>query len=181
MPFSQPCWYLPRFPAILEGTTRWGKPSPVPCRVVGGGGGGHSSSDFVVTPLTPSFALRARFPLHSSQAPRMLGKPSGNLRGSAPVQSSCWSLWPKALKIGTPSPSSAVVTCMTREIVSRVAGNLVKEFGHEKHFALSLPRRRDLELMAESLSTEYGCLVMWHDDANKIAVRCPDKRQAMVL
>jgi hypothetical protein len=70
---------------------------------------------------------------------------------------------------------------MTREIVSRVAGNLVKEFGHEKHFALSLPRRTDLELMAESLSSEYGCLVLWHDDANKIAVRCPEEKRVMVL
>ncbi|HEY3780581.1 MAG TPA: hypothetical protein VGL56_05820 [Fimbriimonadaceae bacterium] len=70
---------------------------------------------------------------------------------------------------------------MTREIVSRVAGNLVKEFGHEKHFALSLPRRADLQLMAEALTTEYGCAVVWNEGATKIAVRCPDERKVMVL
>ena len=64
---------------------------------------------------------------------------------------------------------------MTREIASRIASNIVKEFRAEKHFALSLPEREDLELMAQAFANDWGCRVVWNSDANKIAVRCPEE------
>lgn len=63
---------------------------------------------------------------------------------------------------------------MTRRMASRIASNLVGEFSREKHFALCLPSREDLKLMAESLIEEQGCQVVWNEEANKIAVRCPE-------
>ena len=56
---------------------------------------------------------------------------------------------------------------------------MVKEFGREKHFTLSLPRRTDLELLADALSVEFGCAVVWNEEANRIAVKCPEKVLAM--
>jgi hypothetical protein len=60
---------------------------------------------------------------------------------------------------------------MRPEIAQRIAANVVREFGHEEHFALSLPSRSDLELLATSLVEDHGCVVVWNQDANKIAVR----------
>jgi len=64
---------------------------------------------------------------------------------------------------------------MTREIASRIAKNMVRTFGSEKRFALSLPTRAALELMAQSFVEDHGCRVVWNDQANKIAVLYPGR------
>jgi len=58
---------------------------------------------------------------------------------------------------------------------------MVREFGKEKHFALSLPSRDALNLIAESLQSDYGCVVVFHEDAVKIAVRVPEAVCAYVI
>ena len=70
---------------------------------------------------------------------------------------------------------------MTREIATRIAGNMVREFGKEQHFALSLPSRDALTLIADSLQKEYGCAVVFHEEACKIAVRVPDEKRVAIL
>lgn len=40
---------------------------------------------------------------------------------------------------------------------------------------MSLPRREDLELIAEAFAMDLGCRVVWNEDANKIAVRAPEE------
>ena len=75
-------------------------------------------------------------------------------------------------------PSNLYLTYMTRAIASRIASNMIRQFGHEKRFALSLPNRDDLKLLASSFIEEHGCRVVWHADANKIAVRITDEDAA---
>jgi hypothetical protein len=70
---------------------------------------------------------------------------------------------------------------MTRAVATRIAGNMVREFGREQHFALSLPTRDALVLIADSLQDEYGCTVVFQDESNKIAVRVPDQIRALVM
>ena len=67
---------------------------------------------------------------------------------------------------------------MTRAIASRIATTMIRQFGHEKRFALSLPSREDLQLIASSFIEEHGCRVVWHSDTNKIAVRVADEQAA---
>lgn len=72
-------------------------------------------------------------------------------------------------------PVRSVELNMTREVARRIAGNMVREFGKEQHFALSLPSREALDLIAESLKTDHGCTVVFQGETNKIAVRVPLK------
>lgn len=73
-----------------------------------------------------------------------------------------------------------VETCMTREIANRISSNMIRQFGREKHFALSLPSRADLELLAAAFVEDHGCRVVWHSETNKIAVRVEDDEEELV-
>jgi hypothetical protein len=88
---------------------------------------------------------------------------------------------PISRRSGEVDPSKFVDKYMTRELATRIAGNMVREFSREKHFAFSLPSRTALDMIASSLSEDYGCCVVINEEANKIAVRVPSQELAPEL
>lgn len=70
---------------------------------------------------------------------------------------------------------------MTTDKAQKIAATLIRQFAREKHFAISLPKVEDLEVLADILREEYRCTVVWSLQRHKISVYVPPSVAAVVL
>lgn len=63
---------------------------------------------------------------------------------------------------------------MTEQRARMIAATLVKQFGREKFFSISLPKLSDLDLLGNTLRDEFDCTVVRNYARNKIDVYCPE-------
>lgn len=69
---------------------------------------------------------------------------------------------------------------MTTDKAQKIAATLIRQFSRDKHFAISLPKVEDLEVLADILRDDYHCTVVWSLERHKISVYCPPSVVAVV-
>jgi hypothetical protein len=69
---------------------------------------------------------------------------------------------------------------MTQQRAAKIAANLVRQFGRERFFSLSLPSFQDLDQIASMLREDHACTVVYNLQRSKISVHCPQSTSSMV-